>query len=87
MKKRKVISEYINQVRVDMPGTCVHKRAENIIRGYDCIYLQIPRLETEPIFCKYFNIETTPNCFCCWAKHRPYPKEFWRGKDFVNLTE
>ncbi len=74
MQKRKVIAEYINQVREDMPGTCVHKRAENIIRGYDCAHLSIPRTENEPIICTFHNIEVTPNCYCCWAKQRPYPK-------------
>lgn len=69
-QKRKVIAEYINQVREDMPGTCIHKKAENIIRGYNCKYFMVPRLETEPMICKFFNIETAPNCFCCWARYR-----------------
>ena len=75
-QKRKIITEYINQVREDMPGTCVHKRAENIIRGYDCIHLSTPRLENEPTICTFHHIEVTPNCFCCWAKRRPYPKNY-----------
>ena len=76
LEKRKVISEYIHQIREDMPGTFKDVRAENITRGYNCEYLNVPRLETEPITCKQFNIETTPNCYCCWAKRRPYPKDF-----------
>ena len=83
--KRKVIAEYITQIREDMPGTCVHKRAEKITRGYDCEYLDVPRLETEPIMCKFHRCETTPNCFCCWAKPLTYPKNYWRGNGFLKI--
>lgn len=83
--KRKILAEYINQVREDLPGTCVHKRAENIIRGYDCQYLIVPKLESEPIFCRFHNIETSPNCFCCWAKNRPIQKDFWRNNTFLKI--
>lgn len=85
--KRKIISEYIHQIHEDIPGTFKDVRAENIIRGYDCEYLEIPRLETEPIICKQFNIETTPNCYCCWAKRRPYLKEFWRGNQLLKVCQ
>lgn len=73
MSKNKIIAEYINQIKESMPGTCIHKQAEPIIRGYNCIYMSIPKLETDKIICSYLNRETTPNCFCCWAKRRPYP--------------
>ena len=75
-QKRKVIAEYINQIREDMPGTCIHKRVEQIVRGYDCQYLKVPRNEVEPIFCEFHNRETTPDCFCCWAQRRPHPVNY-----------
>lgn len=75
-QKRKVIAEYINQVRENRPGTCIHKRVENIIRGYDCEYISVPREETEPIMCLLHRREVTPNCFCCWAKRHSYPKNY-----------
>ena len=75
-QKRKVYAEYINQIREDIPGTCIHKRAEDIIRGYDCKYLYVPRLDTEDIVCELHKRATTPNCYCCWAERKPYPKEF-----------
>lgn len=83
--KRRVLAEYINQIREDLPGTCIHKKAETIIRGYDCKYLEVPRLDSEPIMCSFHKRETTPNCFCCWAQRRPFPKEFWRGNEFLKL--
>lgn len=49
MQKRKIITEYISQVIEDIPGTCIHKKAENIVRGYNCKYIVIPRNEYEPI--------------------------------------
>ena len=84
-QKRKIITEYIYQIKEDMPGTCIHQRAEDIIRGYNCKYFTVPKSETEPIFCKLLNIETTPNCFCCWAKRRNWPKDFWHGNGFVKI--
>lgn len=76
MQKRKIITEYINRVKEDIPGTCIHKKAEHIIRGYDCKYLSVPRDETEPIICLLHRRETTPNCFCCWAERRARPRDF-----------
>lgn len=84
-QKRYIITEYIVQIREDLPGTCVHKKAENIVRGYDCEYLSIPRSEKEAIMCKLHNIETSPNCFCCWAKRMPYPKDYFRGNSFLEI--
>lgn len=86
-QKRKVIAEYINQVREDIPGTCIHKWVENIVRGYDCEYMSVPRLETEPIICTLHRKEVTPNCFCCWAKRRPYPKNYWRENGFLEICQ
>lgn len=85
--KRKIIAERIVQIREDIPGTCIHKQAENIIRGYDCEYLNVSRSEDEPIICMLHKRETTPNCFCCWAKRRPYPKNYWRGKGFISISQ
>lgn len=85
--KRKVIAEYINQIREDMPGTCIHRKVATLIRGYDCEYLSVPRLETEPIMCKLHNCETTPDCFCCWAKRTPHPRNFWRGDGFIEVCQ
>lgn len=84
---RKIITEYINQVREDLPGTCIHKRAENIIRGYDCIYLQVPKSEYEDIWCGKLLCNTQPNCFCCWAERRPYPKDLRHGNNFIKIEE
>ena len=84
--KQKVITEYITQIREGtLSGTCIHKKAENIIRGFDCKYLSVPRLETEPIMCKFHNRETAPNCFCCWAEHKPVFKSFWRNNKFLKI--
>lgn len=87
MQKRKIITEYINQVKEDIPGTCIHKKAENIIRGYNCQYIIVPRNENKPIWCKQLNREVTPNCFCCWAKRKPYPKDYWKGNDFLKIPQ
>lgn len=87
MLKRKIIAEYINQIREDLPGTCIHKKAERIIRGYDCIYFSVPRSETEPIMCTLHNRETVPECFCCWAECRAVPKDFWRDNGFLKIPE
>ena len=87
MQKRKIITEYISQVIEDIPGTCIHKKAENIVRGYNCKYIVIPRNEYEPIWCKKLCEEVTPNCFCCWAEYKPYPKDYWRGNDFLKIPQ
>lgn len=76
---RKIISEYINQIIEDIPGACVHKKAEKIVRGYDCKYLFVPRSESKPILCLLHQRETVPECYCCWAKCRPVLKEFKYG--------
>lgn len=83
--KRKILKEYISQIVEDTPGTCTHvdKKDEEIIRGYDCVYISVPRLETEPIYCLYHKREVTPNCFCCWAKRKPVLKEFRRGNKII----
>lgn len=81
--KRKIFSEYITQVKEDMPGTCACQNTEKIIRGYDCKYLSVPRLETEPILCLLHKRETTPNCYCCWAEQRSVLKEFRYGDQTI----
>ncbi len=83
--ERKVISEYINQVIKGIPGSCIHKKGEYITRCYDCQYISVPRLETEPIFCNFHNMETAINGFCCWAKRKPYPVEYRRGEKFLTV--
>jgi len=81
--KRKILKEYITQIKEDIPGTCVETKAEEIIRGYDCSYLSVPRLETEPILCLLHQIEVVPECYCCWAKRRPVLKEFKHGTETI----
>lgn len=41
--KYKIITEYINQVIEDIPGTCIHKKAEYIIRCHNCEYFALPK--------------------------------------------
>lgn len=65
----KIIAEYILQIKEDMPGTCTHKYAEPIVRGYNCEYFMVPKSEYEDTWCKKLLCPVQPNCFCCWAKH------------------
>lgn len=81
--KRKILTEYILQIKEDIPGTCIETKAEEIIRGYDCKYLSVPCLETEPILCLLHKRETTPNCYCCWAEQRSVLKEFRYGNQTI----
>ena len=63
--KRKILTEYILQIKEDIPGTCTETKAEEIIRGYDCNYLSVPQSETEPILCLLHQTEVVPECYCC----------------------
>lgn len=81
--KRKILTEYILQIKEDIPGTCTETKAEEIIRGYDCNYLSVPQSETEPILCLLHQTEVVPECYCCWAKRRPVLKEFKYGTETI----
>ena len=79
--KKKIIAEHIVQIREDIPGTCIHKRAERIIRCYDCQYFMVPQSEYDDTWCKRSYISTIPEGFCYWAKQRAVLKEFqYQGK-------
>lgn len=82
---RKVLAEYITQIREDMPGTCIHKRAEIITRGYDCKHFVVPKSEFKPIYCDLLLREVTSDCFCCWGEKRPYPKDFLRENQILEI--
>lgn len=73
--KHKIITEYINQVIEDIPGTCIHKKGPEIIRGYNCKYLVIPKSEYEDMRCEKLFCNVQPNCYCCWAEHIPVIKK------------
>ena len=65
----KIIAEYINAV-CEEKNNLRHIQLEKIVRGSNCQYLILPKLDNEPILCGLLGQEVTPNCYCCWAKKK-----------------
>ena len=71
-KSNRIFSEYIVQVKEDMPGTCIHEKKENIIKCNKCKYLKKPKSKNEPFMCQLHKKEIALDYYCYWAEYPPY---------------